>query len=340
MRRTFKMKILIDAMGGDFAPLEQIKGALAAKKEINYHPVLVGHRTQIENCAKEHGIDLEGMEILHAENVIKMTDPPLSVRSVPDTSLRVGFTALAKGEADAMVSAGSTGAVQVGATLFVKRLPGAKKAAIGTVVALSCPVLILDCGANTTYNEEIFVQYAIMGSLYMRIAFDIQKPRVGLLNIGAEPHKGTEEHVKAYKRLMEMKEINFIGNVEAGDVPGGVCDVLVTDGFAGNVLLKSMEGMSKFLLTNLKETLNASPKNKLAGLLCKKDIYAMKKKYDASEYGGAPLLGISAPVIKAHGNSDEIAMKNAILQAYRLVKGDTVAKIKEALSPKDSNETI
>ena len=326
------MRILIDAMGGDFAPLEQIKGAVAARKEIDYQPVLVGHREKIEQCAKEHGIDLAGIEIVHAENVIKMTDPPLSVRSVPDTSLRVGFTMLAKKEADAMVSAGSTGAVQVGATLFVKRLPGAKRAAIGTVIALACPVLILDCGANTTYNEDIFVQYAIMGSLYMKIACGIDQPRVGLLNIGAEEHKGTEEHVKAYKRLQSLEGIRFIGNVEAGDVPKGACDVLVTDGFAGNVLLKSMEGMSKFLFVNLKEALNSSPKNKIAGLLCKKDIYKMKKRYDASEYGGAPLLGISAPVIKAHGNSDEKAMKNAILQACRMVKGDTVARIKEALA--------
>jgi glycerol-3-phosphate acyltransferase PlsX len=326
------MKIIIDAMGGDFAPLEQIKGALDAKKEIDFKPILVGHKEKILACAKENGLDLSELEIVHAENVISMSDPPLSVRSVPDTSLRVGFTMLAKGEADAMVSAGSTGAVQVGATLFVKRVPGAKRAAIGTVVALSCPVLILDCGANTTYNEDIFAQYAVMGSLYMKIVCGLENPRVGLLNIGSEEHKGTEEHVKAYQRLKSMKEINFIGNVEAGSVPYGACDVLVTDGFAGNVLLKSMEGMSKFLMLNLKETLTSSPKNKIAGLLCKKDVYAMKKKYDASEYGGAPLLGISAPVIKAHGNSDAHGMKNAILQAAKLVDGKTVEKIKEALA--------
>ena len=190
------MKILIDAMGGDFAPLEQIKGAVAAQKEIGCQPILVGHKEKIDECARAHGIDLSGIEIVHAENVIAMNDPPLSVRSVPDTSLRVGFTMLAKGEADAMVSAGSTGAVQVGATLFVKRVPGAKRAAIGTVVPLTCPVLILDCGANTTYNEDIFAQYAIMGSLYMKIVCGIENPRVGLLNIGTEEHKGTEEHVR------------------------------------------------------------------------------------------------------------------------------------------------
>ena len=333
------MKILIDAMGGDFAPLEQIKGAIAAQKEIGCQMILVGHKEKIEDCARAHGIDLSGIEIVHAENVIAMNDPPLSVRSVPDTSLRVGFTMLAKGEADAMVSAGSTGAVQVGATLFVKRVPGAKRAAIGTVVPLTCPVLILDCGANTTYNEDIFAQYAIMGSLYMKIVCDIENPRVGLLNIGTEEHKGTEEHVKAYARLKSMQEINFIGNVEAGAVPYDACDVLVTDGFSGNVLLKSMEGMSKFLMKNLKETLTSSPKNKLAGLLCKKDVYAIKKKYDASEYGGAPLLGISAPVIKAHGNSNATAIKNAVLQAAKLVDGKTVEKIKEALAKKAEAQT-
>ena len=325
------MKILIDAMGGDFAPLEQIKGCIDARKEADFTPVLVGHKEQIEACAKEHGLDLSGIEIVHAENVITMEDPPLSVRSKPDTSLKVGFELLAKKEVDAFVSAGSTGAVQVGATLFVKRLKGVKKAAIGTVVALSCPVLILDCGANTSFNEDIFAQYAIMGSLYMKAVCGVEEPRVGLLNIGAEPHKGTEEHVKAYKRLSEMKGIRFVGNVEAGNMPKGVCDVLVTDGFAGNVLLKSKEGMSKFLMLSLKETLNSSLKNKIAGLLCRKDVYKMKKKYDAKEYGGAPLLGISAPVIKAHGNSDAYAMKNAILHAIRLVKGVAVSKISEAI---------
>ncbi len=331
------MRILVDAMGGDFAPLEPIKGCLAAKAaDPQLSLALIGNKDTIEGCAKEHGLSLKELEIIHAENVISMEDPPLSVRSKPNTSLRVGFEMLAKKEADAFVSAGSTGAVQVGATLFVKRLPGVKRAAIGTIVALSCPVLILDCGANTTYNEDIFVQYAMMGSLYMQIVCGIKKPRVGLLNIGTEDHKGTDEHVKSFKALSVLDGIHFVGNVEASAVANGVCDVLVTDGFAGNVLLKSLEGMSKFLLKNVKDTLNSNLKTKIAGLLIKKDLYGMKKKFDASEYGGAPLLGISAPVIKAHGNSNAYALKNAIFQAKQIVQGDTVSKI--ALAVKEFSE--
>ena len=334
------MKIILDAMGGDNAPEAVVLGALDAAKDFNTEIILVGRGEDILDAMKKNGVsDLPaGVAIAHADDVVDMHDDPAAVlHKRKNSSMVVGLKMLAEGQGDAFVSAGSTGALLTAATLVVKRVKGIRRAAMAPAFPNKTggKTIICDCGANAECTPEFLLQFAIVGSLHAKKTLGIANPRVGLLNIGTEDSKGTKLQLETYPLLVDACEkglINFIGNVEAGSVPYGACDVLVTDGFAGNVLLKSMEGMSKFLMLNLKETLTSSPKNKIAGLLCKKDVYAMKKKYDASEYGGAPLLGISAPVIKAHGNSDAHGMKNAILQAAKLVDGKTVEKIKEALA--------
>ncbi len=332
------MRIMLDAMGGDFAPLEPIKGCLEAIKELSFIPVLVGNREKILHCAKENQIDLTGIEILHAENEITMTDSPLSVRSKPDTSLKVGLQALAQKEADAFVSAGSTGAVQTGATLFVHRISGVSRSAIGAILPMRTPTLLLDSGANTSFTSEMLLEYAIMGSTYMSKIFGIREPRVGLLNIGVEEHKGTAVHAEAYALLSQTPSIHFVGNVEANTVPFGACDVLVADGFSGNVLLKTTEGMGKYIFSCVKEVFGRDLGSKIRGALSMKCLRSVKKQFDATEYGGAPLLGISAPVIKAHGNSDAKAVKNAIFQAYRYAESDVVGVIANEIAKRKKTD--
>ncbi len=334
------MKIIIDAMGGDFSPEEQIKGCIEATKELEFSPVLIGNREKILDCARSLRLSLEGIEIVHTENTIEMTDPPLSVRSKPDTSLKVGLQMLAGKEADAFVSAGSTGAVQTGATLFVKRIPGISRSAIGTILPMTNPMLLLDCGANTSFTSEILVEYAVMGTTYMKKVCNIKNPRVGLLNIGAEEHKGTEKHAEAYKLLSEDSGINFIGNAEPNEIPFGICDVLVADGFSGNIFLKSCEGVGKYLLSSLREAYTKNTVSKFSALLSRSTLRAVKKKFDASEYGGAPLLGIAAPVIKAHGNSNAQAIKNAIKQAYHYAAEKTVDTIGEEIAKRKKEQQL
>lgn len=328
------MKILIDAMGGDFAPLEQIKGCIEAKKEYNFEAILVGNREKIEICAQNNGLDLSGITIVHAENTIEMNDPPLSVRSKPDTSLRVGFEMLANGEADAFVSSGSTGAVQTGATLFVKRIKGVTRSVIASVLPFKNPTLLLDSGANATFTAEMLRQYALMGSIYMKKLYDIPEPRVGLLNIGSEEHKGTEEHAAAYQLLKEDPRICFIGNVEGNTAMNGCCDVIVADGFSGNIFLKTVEGTGKLLLGSLKEMLKDGLTATIGKLLLKERLYQLKKRFDAAEYGGAPLIGISKPVIKAHGNSDSKAIKNAVRQALKYASSNVIETIETEIQTK------
>lgn len=339
------MKIMLDAMGGDFAPLEPIKGCLEAMKELDFTPILVGNREKILRCAEENRLNLEEIEILHAENTLEMTDSPLSVRNKPDTSLKIGLQALAQKQADAFVSAGSTGAVQTGATLFVHRISGVSRSAIGAILPMATPTLLLDSGANTSFTPGMLLEYAVMGSAYMSGVFGIQKPRVGLLNIGAEEHKGSTGHAEAYALLSGDGDINFVGNVEANTVPFGVCDVLVSDGFSGNIFLKSVEGMGKYIFTCVKEAFDKDLDSKIRGALSKKCLRAVKKKFDSTEYGGAPLLGIGAPVIKAHGNSDAKAVKNAVKQAYRYAEknvvgiiGEEISRRKEKLGKKEQEE--
>ena len=310
------MKILIDAMSGDNAPLEILKGASMAIAEFPEHTImLVGDENIISDLAVKNDIDISGATIVHSSSVISMEDSPLSVvRDKKDSSMSVGFKTLSKGEVDAFVSAGNTGALITGATIIVRRISGINRAAIASILPLSNPVLLMDSGANLTVSSDNICQFAFMGSKYMEKIYGIERPRIGQLNNGTEYNKGNLLQTESYQILSESG-LNFVGNVEAKEVPFGVCDVLVTDGFTGNIFLKAVEGMGKFLMGMLKDVLTTNLVTKVSTLTMKEKIKDMKQRFDASEHGGAPILGISKPVIKAHGSSDAKAIKNAVRQA-------------------------
>ena len=330
-RRNLHMKIIVDVMGGDNAPEETVKGVIQAAGEQNAEFVLVGNRNDIERIAKENEFDLKNTEIVHTEDVVYMEDDPISVvRTKPNSSMAVGLKMLAEGKGDAFVSTGNTGALFTGATLIVRKAKGVQRAGIGTVLPCKNPVLLLDTGANVTVTEENLEQFAIMGSAYIHKMYGIERPRVGLLNNGAEECKGTELQRAAYKRLSENKDINFVGNIEGSVLPFDVCDVLVTDGFTGNILLKSIEGVGKLMMGMLKEAFTASAATKLSYLLVKPQLRSMKKALDPAEHGGAPILGIAKPVIKAHGSSNAKAFKNAIRQAIEFAGSGAVEELERA----------
>ncbi|MBO5294894.1 MAG: phosphate acyltransferase PlsX [Clostridia bacterium] len=325
------MKIIVDVMGGDNAPEETVKGAIMAADEQNAELVLVGDRNDIERIAKEQSFDLGRVEVVHTGEIVTMEDDPISVvRAKPDSSMVVGLRMLAEGKGDAFVSTGNTGALFTSATLIVRKAKGVQRAGIGAVLPCEKPVLLLDTGANVTVAEENLEQFAIMGAAYMHKMFGVESPRVGLLNNGAEECKGTELQRAAYKRLQENREINFVGNVEGSALPFDVCDVLVTDGFTGNILLKSVEGVGKMILGKLKNVFTASPVANLSYLMIKPHLRTMKKELDASEHGGAPILGIAKPVIKAHGSSDAKAFKNAIRQAVEFAGSGAMEELEKA----------
>ena len=322
------MRILVDVMGGDNAPLETVKGACDAAKEFPAEYVMIGNRDEIERIAEENKLDLTPFQIVHASDVVTMEDDPLCVRRAKkESSMAVALRMLANGEGDALVSTGNTGALFAGATLLVRRIPGIQRAALATVLPGQNPVLLLDCGANVVVEPEYLEQFALMGSIYMEKIFSLEKPRVALLNNGTESGKGTPMHVEAYRRLSQMDSIHFVGNIEASRFVFDQCDVVVTDGFTGNILLKSIEGIGKLLFGSIKEALQSGPIACLGALLVKKPLKKMKKRMDPNEYGGAPLLGIARPVIKAHGSSNAKAFKNAIRQAISYAESGMINEI-------------
>jgi glycerol-3-phosphate acyltransferase PlsX len=314
------MKILIDVMSGDNAPLEMIKGAEMAVRELDAEIAIIGNENVISDVAVKNDIDLSNIEIVNADSVIDMEDKPMCVvREKRDSSMSIGLKMLAEDKVDAFVSAGNTGALITGATLIVRRIIGINRAAIATVLPLSNPVLLMDSGANLTVTSDNISQFAFMGAKYMEKIYNIDRPRVGQLNNGTEYNKGNTLQVESYQVLSESG-LEFVGNVESKAVPFNVCDVLVTDGYTGNIFLKSVEGMGKFMLTLLKDVLYTNIATKVSALTMKEKLSDIKHRFDTSEHGGAPLLGISKPVIKAHGSSDAKAIKNAVRQAIHFVK--------------------
>lgn len=330
---VFIMKIAIDAFGGDNAPLEIIKGAVDAKNEYNVDIILTGNKEIIEKCAEENGLDIGGIEIAHTEGVFDMHDQPTEiVRSKKDTSLGLALQLVADGKADAVVSAGSTGAIVAGATFIVKRIKGVKRPAIGTVLpSRTRKFMLMDCGANAECRPEMLCQFGVMASLYLKNVEGVENPEIGLLNIGTESTKGTPLQLEAYE-LLEKSPVNFIGNVEARDVPAGVCDAVIADGFTGNVALKLYEGVAMNLMKMIKGVFIANFKTKLAYLLAKKQMKGLKKFANYDSIGGAPLLGVRKPVIKAHGSSDASALKNAVRQAKLCVENNVIEKISADLA--------
>ena len=330
------MKIIIDAMGGDNAPMEIVKGAVEAAQTYGVDIILAGQGGAILKCFQEQGMqDLpKGIEIADASEVITMEDDPtVAARTKKDSSMTVGLKMLADGQADAMVSAGSTGALLSGATIIVKRIRGIRRAALAPLLPSTAGgVLLMDCGANVECTPEYLLQFAYMGSFYAKSMMGVETPRVGLMNIGTEPTKGgilQKETFAALQKAGEEGRIRFVGNVEARDVLFDACDVCVCDGFTGNIFLKGMEGMGMFILSELKKTFMESKKNQLAAAMLKPAMKEVKKKVDPSEIGGTALLGISKPVIKAHGSSDATAIRNAVLQAVNTAKAGIAESIRE-----------
>lgn len=335
------MNIVIDAFGGDNAPLEVIKGAVDAQKDFNIDITLVGNEETIKKCAADNSLDISALKIKHADTVIDVCEEPTNViKSKKDCSMAVGMQMLADGEGDAFVSAGSTGALVVGATFIVKRQKGIKRPALATILPTAGePTMLLDSGANADCRPEMLVQFAIMGSAYMNKILGVEAPRVGLANIGSEESKGRELELETYKQLKNAP-VNFTGNIEARQIPMGDCDVVVTDGFSGNLLLKLYEGMAKFFSGELKTLLTKDFKSKIAALMVLNNVKEFKKKVDYSEYGGAPLLGTAKPVIKAHGSSNSKAFYNAIRQAKQFTETKVIDEISNALESMKKHEMV
>ena len=331
------MKIIVDAMGGDNAPASNVRGALAAAKEYKAEIVLVGKGEEILKVLAEDGIGElpKGVEIAHADQVVTMEDNPATAfKEKKNSSLTVGLTLLRDGKGDAFVSAGSTGALLSAATLITKRIKGIRRAALAPLLPPYSTVLI-DCGATAECTPEYLLQYAYMGSYYAEHFLGKPEPKVGLLNIGAEPTKGTVLQIETYRLLKKEGEegrINFVGNVEAREAIEGAVDVIVTDGYAGNILLKTMEGTGKVLVGELKKVFLKNIKTKIAALLVKDGIKGLKKMMDSNEVGGTALLGISKPVVKAHGSSNDYAIKNAIRQAIQFTGSGIIENIEENIS--------
>lgn len=322
------MNIILDAMGGDNAPLAPMQGAALAVKELGVHVIAVGDEKQVLNAMRQHAIPEDGITVVHASDAIAMDEEATDVvRKRPDSSLAVALRMLAGGDGEALVSAGATGALLVGATLIAGRIKGIKRAAIATVMpGAKKPWMLIDSGANAECRAEQLVQFAAMGSAYMEKVMAVPAPSVALANNGAEETKGTKLQLEAYP-LLQKSGLNFTGNIEARDIPQGEADVVVCDGFTGNIILKLTEGVAKMMSGMIKDVIYQSPKTKLGGLFLKSGMAGFKKKMDYTEYGGAPLLGIKKPVIKAHGSSNANAIKNAIRQARTCAENDVAGAI-------------
>lgn len=330
------MKIIVDAMGGDNAPLAIVQGALDAAKTLNVKILLVGRTEEILKAVETCGEKTlpSGVEIRDAKEVIEMSDDPaIAFKMKKDSSMTVGLELVRDGAGDAFVSAGSTGALLAGATLVVKRIRGIRRAAMAPQVPCYGGKMILcDCGANAECTPEYLLQFAYLSSYYARRVMHLENPRVGLLNIGAEEEKGDALRHETYALLKaagDAGRINFIGNIEANDALMGATDIAVADGFSGNILLKGVEGAGKFMGRTLKELFLSNTRTKLAAAMIQREFGEFKKLLDPSEVGGTPFLGISRPVIKAHGSSDARAVKNAVRQAVEFAESGFIADVEE-----------
>lgn len=327
------MKIIVDAMGGDNAPKEIIKGSMLAAEEYGVDIVFVGDEKVISQCVEENSLDLKNSEIVNASGVITMHDDAKSVlKEKSDSSMAVGFALLNEGRGDAFVSAGNTGAVTVGATFITKRIKGIKRPAIASVMpSAKKPILLMDCGANAECRAEFLYQFGLMGSLYMKHILKYDNPSVALANNGEEETKGTPLVKEAYE-LMKNAPYNFIGNIEGRQIPFGDADVVVADGFTGNIILKTYEGVAKVLMNSIKEAFTRNTLSKLCYLGVKPGIDSMKTQFDYKEYGGAVLLGVNKPVVKAHGSADARTFKNAVKQVVWFLQNNLIDEIRNNLN--------
>ena len=333
------MKIIVDCFGGDNAPSEILKGSALAVKELDVDIVLTGDKEKIEKCARENNISLERMEIEDCPDVITMEDDAKSVlKAKSNSSMAVGFRLLNEDRGDAFVSAGNTGAIAVGATLITKRIKGIIRPAIASVMpSVTTPFVLMDCGANAQCRSEMLCQFALLGSIYMEKIMGVKNPKVALANNGSESTKGTPLQIETYEKLSEGN-LNFVGNIEGRAIPFGDADVVVADGFSGNLILKTYEGTAKALMGSIKNIFTRNLRSKLAYLAIKDGIDDLKTQFDYKEYGGAVMLGVKKPVIKAHGSADARTFKNAIRQAVLFLSHDLISTIENQLKEEENIE--
>ena len=326
------MKVALDVFGGDNAPVAALLGARGAKDKYKTDILLCGNRDKIVSAAKKANVDISDMEIADAADVIEIEDNPMSIlKEKNQSSMAVCLKAVAEGNADAAVSAGSTAALTVGGTFIVKRLKGIKRCALAALIPTQNGFfMLLDCGANAEVKPEYLAQFGIMGSTYMKNVMGVKNPRVALLNIGTEENKGTEVHKQAFKLLGESP-VNFIGNIEGREMPYCAADVVVADGFSGNIALKTYEGASMALLKMIKGMFLKNIFTKLSAAMLSSGIKELKGKTDYTTVGGAPLLGTKYPVFKAHGSSNATAFENAIKTAEKFAQTGVISQIEGKL---------
>lgn len=328
-----KTKIIVDAMGGDTAPYTVVKGAVAGALEYDTDLVLVGDKPVIEGILVPLPKRDVKIEVIHAPVSVDMTDEPSVVlNEKKDSSMAVACHLLAEGYGDVLISAGNTGALFTASTMYVRRHKGVRRAALGAIVPLENPFIIVDSGANIDATPELLLQFAKMGALYCQNVMGIENPRVGLLNNGSEEHKGIPLYRDAYI-LLKQSSLNFVGNCEGRDLPNDFCDVVVCDGFTGNIALKLIEGMGKFMGRSIKRMFYKSPLTKLGGLFARTGIDHLTKSLDHKEFGGAPFLGIAKPVIKSHGSAEERSIMSTVRQANEYHKSGLNDKISAGVKP-------
>lgn len=332
------VRVVVDAMGGDNAPQETVKGAVDAVNLRNdIKVILTGCQELVEGELSKYTYPKDRIKVVNASEVIEMAEPPVNaIRKKKDSSIVVGMNLVKKGEADAFVSAGSTGAVLVGGQVIVGRIKGVERPPLAPLIPTKDGVaLLIDCGANVDARPSHLVQFAKMGSIYMENVVGVKNPRVGIVNIGAEEEKGNALVKETFPLLKACQDINFIGSVEARDIPAGVCDVIVCEAFVGNVILKLYEGVGAALISKVKTGMMQNLRSKIGALLVKPALKATLKSFDASEYGGAPLLGLKGLVVKTHGSSKAVEITHSIIQCVQFKQQNINEKIKEHISVKE-----
>ena len=327
------MNILLDGMGGDNAPDAIVQGAIDSLPEMNEHITIIGQEDVINECLEKHGYTGDRISVVHASEVIRNEEAPVkAVRTKKDSSVVKGIGMVKKGEADVFISAGSTGALLAGGLFTLGRIQGIDRPTLATVYPVigRKPSLLVDTGANAECKANNLLEFAIMGSIYMEKVMGREHPSVGLVNNGTEEGKGTSLTKAAYE-FLEKSNLNFIGSVETRELPNGICDVIVTDGFTGNAILKLTEGMGLMVLREMKKRFLSSTKSKMGALLLKDQLAGIKKEFNYAEYGGAPLLGVRGALLKTHGSSDALAVKQTILKSIPYVEERVVETIQNSV---------